>query len=381
MVCDFLQGTTLKILIPILGFGKAGGNRVLSKLANKWVEAGHKVDFLVPTTSSNPYFPTTAGVIWTDAFGRTSVGERPPSAPLRPSGFLNVLSLWLGLWKLGRFYDVILANHSFTAWPVAFAPVGGCRFYYIQAYEPEYYDIKGQWLNKLISKFSYFLGLVPITNAPIYCSYREIKSDYWVPPGLDFENFSPRRNDTICNRPTIITIGCIGRAEKTKGTQYVLEAFEMLHKEDTSYRLKVAYGNLPEGYAHPAVEVVLPKNDLDLAEFYRSIDVLVAPGTVQHGAAHYPVMEAMACGVAVVTTGYLPATAFNSWLVPNKDPNAIKSAILNLASNQETAAKINQASVDIASYSWKAVSDQMLRIFLKFLPLSDQKKLSEGVKK
>lgn len=59
----------MRILIPMLGFGRAGGYRVLSELANVWLRAGHDVAFAVPATSEVPYFPTEATIHWLDGKG------------------------------------------------------------------------------------------------------------------------------------------------------------------------------------------------------------------------------------------------------------------------------------------------------------------------
>jgi len=44
----------MRILIPIGGFGRAGGYRVLSELANHWIALGATVDFLVDHRSDPP---------------------------------------------------------------------------------------------------------------------------------------------------------------------------------------------------------------------------------------------------------------------------------------------------------------------------------------
>ncbi len=44
----------MKILIPMAAFGTAGGARVLSQLANAWIDAGHEVDMLVPPPRGTP---------------------------------------------------------------------------------------------------------------------------------------------------------------------------------------------------------------------------------------------------------------------------------------------------------------------------------------
>ena len=59
----------MEIVIPITGFGRQGGFRVLSNLANEWIRLGHTVLFLSPRESDDPYFPTTAEIIWLDRRG------------------------------------------------------------------------------------------------------------------------------------------------------------------------------------------------------------------------------------------------------------------------------------------------------------------------
>ena len=78
---------------------------------------------------------------------------------------------------------------------------------------------------------------------------------------------------------------------------------------------------------HKWLEIVRPNSDAELADYYRSVDILVAPGTVQHGAPHYPVLEAGACGTIVVTTGYLGATEETAWLVSNRSAESIVTAV------------------------------------------------------
>ena len=61
-----------------------------------------------------------------------------------------------------------------------------------------------------------------------------------------------------------------------------------------------------------------PNCDSELADYYRSIDILIAPSFLQLGAYHYPVIEALACGTAVITAGYLPGNKYNSWILKNE---------------------------------------------------------------
>lgn len=349
----------MRILIPVLGFAKAGGYRVLSELANQWAAMGHEVAFAAPATGVAPYFPTSASIHWLGPRGEYAdmphgVGE---------TGIGNLRALFGGVRRLQSGYDIVLANHSLTAWPVALTGTPrNKRFYYIQAYEPEYYALERKPALWLLSRLSYALPLTQLANASIY-RHALVRPVDIIPFGIDLATFHPK--PAIHREPGApIVIGCIGRHEPQKGTPYVLEAFERLHARDPRHRLRVAYGNLPEGWSHPAAEIVVPRNDAELAAYYRSIDVLVAAGTVQHGAPHYPALEALASGTALVTTGFQPATADNAWLVPNKDAEAIADTLGRIVADPaETARKSAMGLAAVTPFGWERVAERALRHF------------------
>lgn len=357
----------MKILIPIIGFGTAGGYRVLSELANNWQVAGHEVDFLVDHRSSDPYFPTHANIRRFNKRGQIfDHASKSVKAGFAAAG--NAFSIYLGmlraLQRIGSNYDIILANHSLTAIPVALARVGSAKkFYYVQAYEPEYYALdKGKKAKVLmwLSRLSYKLPLRQIVNSPIYIGYRSIRASDWVPPGINEAIFYRRAEPPSFEPARRCTIGVIGRSEPAKGTRYALEAFEQLARTDPNVHLRVAFGNLPQGWSHARAEVIIPKNDHELAAFYRSIDILLAPGTVQLGACHYPVLEAMACGTPVVTTGYLPADRTNSWIVPVGDSESIANAVRGIVSAHpaELQITLEKAHKSVSSFYWGTVANR-----------------------
>lgn len=349
----------MRILIPVLGFAKAGGYRVLSEFANQWIAMGHEVAFAAPATGVLPYFPTRAPVHWLGPHGEHinqphGVGE---------TGLGNMRALFGGVRRLQNDYDVLLANHSLTTWPVALSGAAWSKcFYYIQAYEPEYYALERRRILWLLARLSYALPLTQLANAAIY-QHALVRPVDIIPFGIDLATFHPK---PLMAREAgaPIVIGCIGRNEPQKGTPYALEAFQRLHARDPRHRLRVAYGNLPEGWHHPAAEIVVPRNDAELAAYYRSIDVLVAAGTVQHGAPHYPALEALASGTALVTTGFQPATTDNAWLVPNKDSASIADTLAQIVANPfETARKSALGIEAVTQFAWDKVADRALRHF------------------
>lgn len=353
----------MRIIIPVLGFAAAGGYRVLSELANQWVLKGHDVAFLTPDGEAPPTFPTTAAVLAVSDNGE--IGEPGQQRPPRSlHGIRKLLALYRGLNIVGREYDIILANHSFTPWAIAAARTGKAKpFYYIQAYEPEYFELEKQWLNWLVARGSYFLPLVQLANTHVYGHHAGVRPVAIVPAGIDLAVYHPKAHRRVFEDGNDIVLGCIGRREPSKGTQYVLEAFAQLAASDSRYRLRVAYGNLPEGWSHPRCDIMVPANDHELAAFYRSVDIMVAPGTVQHGAPHYPVIEAMASGTPVVTTGYLPADAANSWLVANRDSAAVAAGIAAIVADPDYGFRVDRALEAVQALSWPAVAATMLAAF------------------
>ena len=362
----------MKILIPITDFGRGGGGRVLSRLASAWTAAGHPTDFLVDVRSPKPYFPTDAGVYRFNDQGLVDGAESNESTFASSGNALSIYrGMYLGLNQIGCNYDVILANHSLTAWPVRFAHTGTAKkFYYVQAYEPEYFALESSWKSRILRRFSewsYSLALHQIANAPIYVGHPSIRATAWIPPGLDVSIFKRRSAAPhFKSGDAPIVIGTIGRREATKGTIYVLEAFARLHAMNPRFRLRVAFGNLPEGWSQrPGIEIVVPQGDAELASYYRSVDILAAPGTVQLGACHYPVLEAMTSGTPVVTTGYLPASPENSWIVPVRDSNAVVDAILDIVATPELELerRLNVAHAAVQRFSWQQVAQDFLNHF------------------
>lgn len=355
----------MRILIPILGFGRSGGARVLSELANAWLRCDHEVAFLCPDSSVDPYFPTSARIFWVSGDGTLSQMRQVKA---KSSWHYNLGALFSGLKKIGSQYDVILANHSLTAGPVALASCGNARkFYYVQAYEPEFSTEKNTLrgnLTAIVSAASYHLPLKRIVNSPVYFRYKNLRAKEFVPPGLDLSIFTQKEAEKDFESAEVIVVGCIGRSEPIKGTIYVLRAFEELYRKDKRFLLRVAYGNLPENWNHSRCEVVVPKNDTELADYYRSLDVLVAAGTGQHGAPHYPVLEAGACGTAVVTTGYMGATSETAWLVRNRDAQSIVETIgLCISNASSRRKKIARFLRDVENYSWDKVAARFLALF------------------
>jgi len=355
----------MKILIPIFRFGREGGFRVLSKLANEFIRKGHEVHFIASASSDEPYHPTSAKLLWALSDGTISLKRKETVA----SRFNSFRALLNGLRNLkGEGYDIILANSSLSVYPVLLSGIKGECFYYIQAYEPDFFAEKPGVSNKLLSflaKFSYLMPLAKIVNAPLYKNYKNITAADMVLPGLDLEIYQPKSG--LVGKPVgrKWRIGTIARKQPIKGTRHIIEAYLKLRQVRNDIELYLAFGD--ESQTDPAndIFVVQPHGDVYLADFYKNIDIYVCAGEFQYGAVHYPVLEAMTSGTTLVTTPYYPANECNAWMMPYANSAEIIKRLSDVfeATDEEYILRKQNGVKESAKFSWEHVSDAMLGVF------------------
>lgn len=350
----------MKILIALLGFAPMGGFRVLTKFAEEWLESGHQVSFLVPQTSRQPYYPTHARILSTDRKGNV-VEDIVNIEGKKASGLDNIVSIYFGLNSIGKEYDIIIVDNSLIALPLRLSRCGSAiKVFYTQSDEIVTKNFINNPIKNIIARISINLNMIYITNSNIYPNGSRHLEKNVVYPGIDLGNFYMKEGKFDPGRERIV-VGTVGRKEPHKGTPLVLKAFEEIYRRDDRFRLKVALGNLPEGWSHPAAEIVDIQNDADLADFYRSIDVLLVGGVGQHGAPHYPIIEAMACGTPVVHTDYFPGTLENSWVVAPGSPDALVDGVFSLMADDRVAEKVLAGRKFVEGHlTWRTVASTML---------------------
>ena len=342
----------MKILIPIVAFGKNGGHRVLSMLANYMIKRRHEVSFICCFKDTDPYFPTQANII--------DLSEKHNDKIKNKSLFYKLKFLKKGIEKYNDF-DIIVANQCMTAYPVRFAKAKAKKVYYIQAYEPDFYRLNGFLLKNIplwfFARISYKLDLHQIVNSPIYYNYPDIKARNFVPPGINLEIFYPKTEKKI--KTDRFIIGCIGRTQKYKGTNLVLKSYDLIREKLDNICLDIAFGDPCLIDNKKNITVSLPKSDSELADYYRKIDILIAPNAIQLGAYHYPVMEAMACGIPVITSGHLPGNSTNAWIIRKKNiEDIVKQTVKVFSSSQKVQEKIERGKLEVKRLSWpKVVND------------------------
>lgn len=353
----------MTICIPIFQFGKAGGYRVLSNFANHFINYGHKVTFITFCDTIPPYFETSANIILISFWGK-KVNQYKKIIKFPFDYFIKRVVLKYAIQNFAKEYDIVLATQSLTAFSVFKSKVNAKKFYYIQAYEPEMYKIKGLLYKpyELVSKKSYSYNLIKIVNAELYLNYKEICTDKFVWPGINLDIFYPKSNRYI-DKDNIIILGCVGRVEVYKGTSLVLKAFNKIVKKGYKVELHIAYGQELDNY-EKGIKILNLNNDFELSNFYRSVDIIIAPGTIQLGAIHYPVLESMACNTPVITTNYSRSNDKNAFLIKINDVDSIIEAFEYIIYNRnEVRYRSLNALENVKDFEWDISASKMIKYF------------------
>jgi glycosyltransferase involved in cell wall biosynthesis len=190
-----------------------------------------------------------------------------------------------------------------------------------------------------------------------------------VPVGVDATRWRP-----LPSRPRVpgrlVTTASADVA--LKGLAYLLEALAKVRTERPDVEVVVVGAPRPDGpvlglierlaLGH-AVRFVSGVSDERLVELYAEAEVAVVPSLYEGFS--LPAVEAMACGVPLVSTtgGALPEVVgpdgLAAVLVPPADAGALAGAILALLGDGQRRASLGRAGREraVARYSWRATAE------------------------
>jgi len=203
-----------------------------------------------------------------------------------------------------------------------------------------------------------------------------------VPNGIDYERFSdgiaplPPYND---GRPTILFLG---RLEKRKGFQYLLEAFAQVRLLVPDARLLVAGAYSKEDKEpfvlqarrdgiHGVHFIGYVPEDLK-PRLFHSCDICCAPST---GFESFGIvlLEAMAAGRPLVASnipGYrcVMTDEREGLLVEPEDPQALAAALIRLLRDPDLRARMGAMGRETArNFTWEKVAGQVLDLYTALL--------------
>jgi len=254
------------------------------------------------------------------------------------------------------------------------------------AYPPKIVNVEGGHVDYALTlqKFNYIVAYSQFGADNINKLLPGIVTDI-IPHQVDTDIFRPLNRDAVfknffpglCENPGMdkaFIVGHVGRNQRRKGTDYVLQGFAHFLKnyvdadKMNAYLFLTTDPNDAQGYhlmdmidslklrghviINPVVGGKQGPTDNQLAEIYNTFDTHLCP----HRAEGFglPVLEAMASGVKVITTNYSTPPEFGkgvvtliepSWYEPTVGTNC-EWAVLNPA---DIAAAINTVYQDVCT--------------------------------
>ncbi|SUZ48065.1 uncharacterized protein METZ01_LOCUS919, partial [marine metagenome] len=197
-----------------------------------------------------------------------------------------------------------------------------------------------------------------------------------IPNGIDFKHFSANVAPLPQYLDGKLNILFVGRLEKRKGLQYLLEAYSKLRWEIPNTRLIVVGPGNPDKESYRIlsshnlqdVDFVGRVSYDDLPRYYASADIFCSPAT---GAESFGIvlLEAMSAGKPVVASdieGYrgVVTEGEHGLLVPKKDSNALADALGRLARDPELRSKLgSQGKRSAENYRWEVVAGQVEKYY------------------
>jgi glycosyltransferase involved in cell wall biosynthesis len=212
------------------------------------------------------------------------------------------------------------------------------------------------------------MNLFTVVNSENYFNYKELKSSRVLYPGVDVIHFYPKVKNKTSENNNKIVIGTVARMESFKGTRYIIEAFKILREKYPYIELHLAFSNPDDFKNCDGIFCFAPNGDEHLGNYYRSLDYYICAGYVQLGAFHYPIVEAMSCGIPVITTSYYPANENNAWITtPQKVEDIVKQFELAENNPHHKEKKIKEALNDVKQFAWPEVGKKFNSYLKEFI--------------
>jgi len=321
----------MKLVIPVLSL-ETGGTRFIYQIANELVDKGHNVEIVLPEK---------AVVAWPLRTQITRVKELTPNT-IPPADFL-----------LPNFYPTV-----FPAWESKKGRVVRLSL----GYEP-------LWVKETEKALASYLIDAPIISLSQW--HRQLilqgtgRNSTVIPGGVDSTVFRPFPKKSLSTGR--LTLAYILRSKEHgytwKGSEDFWEACQQLAQLVPNFNIQVV---APEGANYQAplpYEIVKATSDSEMAKFYAQADIFVS--TSYFESFSMPLLEAMACGTAVVTTdngGNRDYTkdGENCLLVPPSDIKQLTLALAHLLTQEKERYQLAQTGLHFAqSWTWRHSADKL----------------------
>lgn len=293
----------------------------------------------------------------------------------------RLIPYFFKVWALAGKVDVIhmLANSGWS-WQLFAAPVlwiGWLRgtpviINYRGGEAREYFNQSIQWVRPSIDK----AAAVVVPSGYLNAVFSDFGIDSQIIPNIiNLDRFRVSQNKNKFNRqqPHLIVTRNL---EPVYGITTAIKALSIVQKELPDIRLSIAGSGPQNEYLQQLVEQQNLKKNVnftgklnpdEMADLYRSADVMINPTTVDN--MPNSVIEALASSVPVVTTNvggipYIVADAKTALFCEVNNPEAMATQILRLLNDTTlyNALVVNGLN-EVQKYTWEKVSVSWLGLY------------------
>ena len=232
-----------------------------------------------------------------------------------------------------------------------------------------------RWFRKLHGKIAVSKPAMELVNKHFPGCYTII------PNGVDLDCFSSGVSPIDEFDDGKINILFVGRLEKRKGLNYLLEAHKQIKQEIPNSRLIIVG---PGTRLRSKYEKVVARNGLkdvvfvgcvshdELPRYYKTADIVCAPATGKESFG-IVLLEAMALGKPVVASnidGYasIMTHGVEGLLVPPRDGKALAQALVSLMASESLRQQMGaRGRLTAAEYDWKRIVQRVVDYYVKVL--------------
>jgi len=344
----------MKFSFLLLSLERSGGVRGTVEIANHMAKLGHSCRLVVVGYEEIPFYVNINIQI---------IRVKPQR---KRSGIYNLISVYTLAKAIPKNSDIIAASYYLTAYAAIIAKIKGSKaklFYIVRAYEPNFFrqaDGHNQWMSYILAKMSYSLPLIKSTIS-VWLSDLLARKGYSNIPvinnGINSKLFCPDKLKSAKNEKIIMTIG---NRRANRGYFDFCDSVNKLWETRKDFKILVI-GSDKEllKYLNPPSEQIIPKNDDDLVNAYRSA-LLFTSCSHEEGFGRTP-LESMSCGTAVVCTDSGGINDYakneeNCLIIPAKNIEQISSAINTLLDDDSLRDKLIKNGRETAiNFDWNVI--------------------------
>jgi phosphatidylinositol alpha-mannosyltransferase len=357
----------------------------ISCLEQQFTRLGHEVKIIAPASQA----------IYTIGDRFIHIGT-PRPMPVSGSIARITMSLWLDSkikevferekFDICHLHEPLMPTLCTTVLRLKKAPMVGT--FHASGGKPWYimFSPIGKWyLNRWFRKLD---GRIAVSPVALEYVKKYFPADYEViPNGVDTSHFHEGVTPVerfMDGKPNILFVG---RLEKRKGFDYLLEAYQLIKREvpdcrliqvGPGVRLRKKYEKRIRQHHIPDVSLTGYATYGDLPRYYKTADVVCFPNTGRESQG-IVLLEAMSLGKPIVASAIEGFAAVltdgvEGIAVPPRDPQKLAEAILRLIRNKQLREQMGSRGRPKAQeYDWPLIANRLLDFYKKTLDGIKQK--------